>query len=69
MKRSGKDWSELDITKLKGFAAVGASARSASKVLHRSRGACAFKAMSLGIRFHSLGRKHSRKQKARYSNG
>jgi hypothetical protein len=50
-------WSKEDVKNLRAFAKSRLSGTQAAKKLKRTPGAVAQKAMSLGIRFRSIGRK------------
>jgi hypothetical protein len=50
-------WSKEDVKNLRTFAKDKLSGREAAKKLNRTPGAVAQKAMKLGIRFRSVGRK------------
>jgi hypothetical protein len=56
-KRVTRAWTTEDVKKLRGFAKERLSSSQAAKKLHRTPGAVAQKAMTLGIRFRSINRK------------
>ena len=56
-RRVLRAWTTDDVKKLRGFAKDRLSGTRAAKKLHRTPGAVAQKAMSLGIRFRSINRK------------
>lgn len=60
-KRSGRDWSEADLKRMRAYAAARVSARVAAEKLGRSPGALRFKAMNEGISFRSINRKTRRR--------
>lgn len=49
-----RDWTKADVNGLRRAARLGLSAREAGKILKRTRGAVAFKAMVLGVHFRSI---------------
>lgn len=49
-----REWTSADVRAMKRAARLGLSAREAGKILRRTRGAVAFKAMRLGVRFHAI---------------
>lgn len=49
-----RDWTKTDVKRLRSFARRGVSAREAGQHLGRTRGAVAFKAMVLGVRFRAI---------------
>jgi hypothetical protein len=63
---ASKAWSKADIKYLRQHAKQGRSSTLTAFLLDRTPGAVRFKAMTEGVRFRSLGRKHSAKQKARW---
>jgi hypothetical protein len=56
-KRVSRAWTTDDVKTLRGFARDRLSGTQAAKKLHRTPGAVAQKAMTLGIRFRSINRK------------
>jgi len=53
-KKLNTPWTPADVRAMRRMAKAGESARFTAQVLGRSRGAVAFKAMTLGIRFHAI---------------
>ncbi len=53
----GRDWTDADKAKLKALAKAKVSSKEAAKQLKRSPGATRYKAMELGVKFRSNGRK------------
>lgn len=49
-----RPWLPQDVRAMKRAARLGLSAREAAKILKRTRGAVAFKAMVLGVRFQAI---------------
>jgi hypothetical protein len=56
-RRVSHAWTTDDVKRLRGFAKDRLSGAQAAKQLHRTPGAVAQKAMTLGIRFRSINRK------------
>lgn len=53
-RKKGRDWTPAENRKLRQLARQGLSGREAGKVLQRTRGAVAYKAMVLGVSFHKI---------------
>lgn len=66
-KKEIRKWSEVEVRRMRRFAKAGDSCRVAAQRLGRGYAATRFKASQLGISFFSLGRGHSRKQRARWT--
>lgn len=66
-KNGVKLWSEKSDYLLGLYASIGYSSTLAAGLLKRSPGAVRQRALILKVRFKSLGRRHSRLQKARYA--
>jgi hypothetical protein len=60
-KRRIVAWSKDDVRNLRAFAKAKLSGPQTAKKLRRTPGAVAQKAMTLGIRFRSIGRKRNRR--------
>jgi hypothetical protein len=56
-------WAKEDVKKLRGFAKDRLSGAQTAQKLHRTPGAVAQKAMTLGIRFRSINRKRRKAAK------
>lgn len=65
--RKAREWTTSNVEDLEAYASRGESSTFAAKLLRRSPGAVRFKAQALGIRFKSLGARHSRLQRARWA--
>lgn len=59
-------YTSAELTIVRRMAKEGHSCTKTARAIWRSPGALRQKAMSLGIRFSSLGKKHSRAQKRRW---
>ncbi len=53
-KQAPREWTARDVQIMRALARKRYSARLAGKALRRSRGAVAFKAMTLGVRFRAV---------------
>lgn len=53
-RKKGRDWTPAENRKLRQLARQGLSGREAGKVLQRTRGAVAYKAMVLRVSFHKI---------------
>lgn len=49
-----RDWTKADVSAMRRAARNGLSAREAGKILKRTRGAVAYKAMTLGVHFRAI---------------
>lgn len=61
-----KPWTDRQVAKLRECAAADMPASAAAKLLGRSYGATRQKALYEGIRFKSLGKRHSQLQRKRW---
>lgn len=53
-KKLGTEWNKQDVSRMRAHAARGLSAKQSAARLGRSRGAVAYKAMTLGISFRAV---------------